>query len=95
MKACIVCGRAIKAGSRCSRHKLKRPWYNDQWVKISRQRRLDHPMCEICHTRASTEVDHIIARSLAGGVRALCHPCHVKYGSRHDAYEREEMRDRE
>jgi 5-methylcytosine-specific restriction endonuclease McrA len=79
LMACIVCGRPCQTG-RCPAHKRKRPWYEGDWRKISRARRAAHPLCEICHMRPSVQVDHIIPRSLAGGVRALCAECHKQHG---------------
>jgi 5-methylcytosine-specific restriction endonuclease McrA len=79
-KACIVCGKDAGYESRCRKHKKKRTWYDAKWVELSRERRRQFPICEICGVRPSTEVDHIVPRSLAGGVRAVCKPCHRLHG---------------
>lgn len=79
-KACMVCGRDAGPDGRCYQHRKRKTWYEGDWPRISRERRQMFPICEICGVNPSTEVDHIIPRSLAGGVRAVCRPCHQKHG---------------
>jgi hypothetical protein len=83
-RACIVCGRDAGPDGRCHQHKKRRPWYGKDWPAVSRQRRIDHPICEICGKRPSVATDHIIPRSRAGGIRAVCQPCHQEYGEQWD-----------
>jgi 5-methylcytosine-specific restriction endonuclease McrA len=83
-RACIVCGRDAGPDGRCHQHKKRRPWYGKDWPAVSRQRRIDHPICEICGKRPSVATDHVIPRSRAGGIRAVCQPCHQEHGQQWD-----------
>jgi hypothetical protein len=79
-RACIECGRPAGLDGRCAKHRKKRKWYSGDWARISRERREMFPICEICGKRPSEQTDHVIPRSMAGGVRALCRPCHHEHG---------------
>jgi hypothetical protein len=83
---CLDCGELISRGySRCERCKLdkerarnrSRSHYKGSWPSIAKKAKQRHPWCAECGTRKGPfEADHVIPRSLAGGVRVLCLPCH-------------------
>lgn len=55
--------------------------YGRAWWKLRRFVLARDPLCVDCHSRASTEVDHIVALKMGGGnhpanLRGLCKPCH-------------------
>ena len=83
-RACLVCGQNAGPDGRCFAHRKKKPWYGKDWPAVSRARRRAHPLCEICGVNPSTQVDHIIPRSRAGGIRAVCAPCHQQHGAQWD-----------
>ncbi len=57
--------------------------YGKRWDRMSRWYLAQHPVCEACGQRASTETDHIVPRAVdpAGifdpdNFQALCSECH-------------------
>lgn len=53
------------------------------WLRLSRALRANHPLCQVCNVRPSTEVHHIVkwSDSVEGrldprNLIACCRPCH-------------------
>lgn len=85
-RPCIRCGRTT-SGSYCTpcqaarwaeqgRRRQPRPWYGQGWAKQRAAHLRIHPACEACGSTAGLEVDHVIPRSVEGGLMTLCRPCH-------------------
>jgi 5-methylcytosine-specific restriction protein A len=62
----------------------KQRGYDEHWARISRMKRQDNPVCEVCHDAPATEVDHIVAfngpfdplRTHWSNLQSICRQCH-------------------
>jgi len=60
--------------------------YDHVWRKISRMKRQEQPVCEVCRIRAATEVDHVRPfngigdplRTQWSNLQSICRDCHQK-----------------
>ena len=58
--------------------------YGGEWEKISRMKRQQCPVCEVCNDATADDVDHIVPfdgvndplRTDWGNLRSICRPCH-------------------
>lgn len=58
--------------------------YTDEWVRMARMYRAQHPVCEMCQDAPSVDVDHVIPFTSLGdplrtewqNLQALCRACH-------------------
>ena len=58
--------------------------YGGEWEKISRMKRQQDPVCEVCRNAAATQVDHIVAfkdpddprRTEWTNLQSICNRCH-------------------
>jgi len=58
--------------------------YDYTWQKISKMKRAEQPVCEVCRIRAATEVDHIRPfngiddplRTQWSNLQSICRDCH-------------------
>jgi 5-methylcytosine-specific restriction protein A len=81
------CSRTTRNGPRCPSHRTGGGWkgqrrngYGSAWAKIRRAVLVEEPACRVCGA-PSTDVDHIVPRSLGGtddrsNLRGLCRRCH-------------------
>jgi 5-methylcytosine-specific restriction endonuclease McrA len=92
-RPCLRCRRICATGSLCpacqaarwaeqGRSRGPRPWYSGKWRAISKKARALHPYCANCGSRDNLQADHVTPRSLSGGIRVLCPPCHARLGQR-------------
>jgi 5-methylcytosine-specific restriction endonuclease McrA len=58
-----------------------RDWYRGQWARLSKEQIERVPYCEVCGATKDLTADHVVPRSLAGGLRTLCRPCNAKKGA--------------
>ena len=62
----------------------KQRGYDWQWAQLSRMKRQEQPVCEVCRIRAATEVDHIKPfdgpndplRTQWDNLQSICRECH-------------------
>lgn len=88
-KPCLDCGR-LSAASRCPEHAAQReqernasrPWYGTEWRRLRAEQLRRQPFCSVCGGTADLTVDHVIPRSLAGGLQTLCRPHNAAKGGR-------------
>lgn len=69
-----------------------RTHYKGEWARRSRDARRRQPWCgctdtshghgEPCGARSDLTADHVVPRSLEGGVAVLCRSCNTKKGGR-------------
>jgi 5-methylcytosine-specific restriction endonuclease McrA len=52
------------------------------WQKLSRATRAATPQCVRCGSTADLTADHVVPRTVAGGVVTLCRKCNGKKGDR-------------
>jgi 5-methylcytosine-specific restriction endonuclease McrA len=90
LKPCIECGRRSE-GTRCPEHERQhqRRKNNDAryrrtyaWQQLSRATRAATPQCVRCGSTADLTADHVIPRSVAGGVVTLCRRCNGRKADR-------------
>lgn len=83
-RRCLGCTSLTTSGSYCPTCKARRKQtYNgSEWQRIRTQQLLDHPRCAHCGATTDLTVDHIIPRSLAGGVQTLCRSCNGRKADR-------------
>ena len=86
---CLVtgCGN-ISESSRCPEHdgrtkrrhpgRQRRPRYDADWARRSREARQAQPWCTICGDEDDLTLDHIIPGSTDGGVMVLCRTCNSR-----------------
>lgn len=60
----------------------KRTYNTSEWHDIRAQQLAEHPQCAHCGATSDLTVDHIIPRSLAGGVQTLCRRCNGRKADR-------------
>lgn len=86
-RPCLHCGRLVRGATYCpdcqrarwaeqGKQRAPRPWYSGDWRRVRAAHLRTHPACENCGATSGLEVDHVIPRSLAGGLMTLCAPCH-------------------
>lgn len=83
MKRCLEPGcRQLTDASRCPAHARARynRKYGGRWDAYSRALRGAVGRCEECGSPDDLTTDHVIAGTLAGGVRVLCRPCNSRKG---------------
>lgn len=90
---CETCWNAHER-KRDSGRQRDRPWYRGEWRRVSRQAIKDHvkrygyrcPHCDSAHPeRNPLTADHVVPRSLEGGVRVLCRSCNSSKGQAQDS----------
>ena len=62
----------------------KQRGYDEHWARISRMKRQECPVCQVCNDAAATEVDHIIPfngpndplRTQWSNLQSICRQCH-------------------
>lgn len=67
--------------------------YGGEWERISRMKRQESPVCEVCKAAAAEDVDHIIPfcsltdpmRTAWNNLQSICRACHnaKTHGQRH------------
>lgn len=58
--------------------------YTDEWVRMARMYRAQHPVCEMCQDAPAVDVDHVIPFTSLGdplrtewrNLQSLCRACH-------------------
>lgn len=58
--------------------------YGGEWERISRMKRAECPVCEVCNDAVADDVDHVIpfngvndpSRTEWQNLRSICRPCH-------------------
>lgn len=94
LRPCLAegCG-LLTSGTRCIAHEADhrrrqdakrgpRPWYQGDYPRLRAEAKAAHPYCARCGATAGLEANHVIPRSLEGGLEVLCGPCHARYGAR-------------
>ena len=79
-------GAARKATVDAARATNKQRGYDEHWARISRMKRQEYPVCQVCNDAAATEVDHIIPfnglndplRTQWTNLQSICRQCHNK-----------------
>jgi 5-methylcytosine-specific restriction protein A len=64
----------------------KQRGYDEHWARISKMKRQDNPVCEVCHDAPATEVDHVVPfhgpsdplRTQWSNLQSICRQCHNK-----------------
>lgn len=59
-----------------------RPWYTGEWKAVRDSALRKTPWCVRCGGEKDLTVDHVIPRSLEGGVQVLCRKCNSAKGGR-------------
>ncbi len=62
----------------------KQRGYDEQWNRVSRLKRSQCPVCEVCHDAAADDVDHIQPfngindplRLMWSNLQSICRKCH-------------------
>ena len=66
-------------------------YHSKRWLMTRRRVLLRDPICKVCDSRLSEEVDHIVPLSQGGdpwdleGLQGICSPCHVVKSGRESA----------
>lgn len=90
MKHCLDCG-DLTYHARCptcqrAQDKIKnsKAGYRRsyEWQQLSKAVRRANPQCVECGSTHDLTADHVVPRSLAGGVRTLCRSCNASKGAR-------------
>ncbi|MBA2626071.1 MAG: HNH endonuclease [Acidimicrobiia bacterium] len=90
IKPCLDCSMATRNGSICRGCQLERerkrnasrPHLRGGWRQMSQAQRRAQPWCSSCGAREDLTVDHIVPRSLEGGLATLCRSCNGSKGDR-------------
>jgi 5-methylcytosine-specific restriction endonuclease McrA len=86
-RLCLDCKIRTNNGSRCikcarireAQRNAKRYWYRGSYTYLAKKLREEVKACQKCGDESGPfEVDHIIPRTLRGGLQLLCLPCHRK-----------------
>ena len=90
-RPCLACGRLTARPTRCAlcekAHQAERNHRagyrrTRQWQEASRAQRAAVPYCQSCGATDDLTADHVIPRSLDGGLITLCRACNAKKGDR-------------
>ncbi len=90
IKACLDCSMPTRNGSVCHpcqvvrerKRNATRPHYGGEWRRTSQAQRRAQPWCSVCGSTTDLTVDHIVPRSLEGGLATLCRSCNGSKGDR-------------
>lgn len=63
----------------------RHPFYNTKtWKHLRKVKLATDPLCEYCHVKPASDIDHVVALNKGGSptamenLRSLCHACHSR-----------------